>query len=148
LDTPRASRMRLYTWPWGKAARGHAWSLQSRMEALGDAATGAFSSRDLTTVRRPLRRSIIAESPCRLEVFPEIRHQSFMCWEHATAHENASTSSSDGSGIFRVVSMLTLMANCLPLFGTHNFMRLTSVEEWRFCDFATSVNVDTDLKIA
>src|SRR6266850_374707 len=67
--------MRRYTWPWGKAARGHAWSLQTRTAALGDAATWAFSSRDLTTVRRPSRRSIIAESPCRLEVFPGIRHQ-------------------------------------------------------------------------
>src|SRR2546426_5908769 len=27
--------MRLYPWPWGKAARGHAWSLQTRTEALG-----------------------------------------------------------------------------------------------------------------
>ena len=33
----------------------------------------------------------------------------------------------------------TLVANCRPLLGTHDFMRLTSVEEWGFCEFATSV---------
>src|SRR6266850_5813372 len=27
--------MRRYTWPWGTAARGHAWSLQTRTEARG-----------------------------------------------------------------------------------------------------------------
>jgi hypothetical protein len=36
---------------------------------------------------------------------------------------------------------MTLVANCLPPLGTHDFMRLTSVEEWGFCEFATSVNV-------
>jgi hypothetical protein len=36
---------------------------------------------------------------------------------------------------------LTLVANCLPPLGTHDFMRLTSVEEWGFCEFATSVNI-------
>jgi hypothetical protein len=40
-----------------------------------------------------------------------------------------------------IAQMLTLVANSLPPLGTHDFMRLTSVEEWGFCEFATSVNV-------
>jgi hypothetical protein len=37
---------------------------------------------------------------------------------------------------------MTLVANCLPLFGTHDFMRLTSVEEWVRLNKRTETAID------
>ena len=41
------------------------------------------------------------------------------------------------------IPTLILVANCLAPLETPEFMRLTSTKESEFCEFATSINVDT-----